>query len=698
MTSPRIPHLLGGLLALALAVPGSTSSSQQKPVDSLLTVGKYLDLEQVTNPQLSPDGSQIVYTRRWVNKLEDRWESGLWIIGADGSKNRFLTKGANAVWSSDGSRIAYLADGEPKGTQIFVRFMDASGASTQITRESETPADIRWSPDGKWIGFSMMVPKTTSWKIDMPDAPKGSNWTAAPRIVQSRHFRQDQRGFIDPGFRHLFIVPADGGTPRQITHGDWSIGQRFDALDGAVGWDWSRDGRTIYADGLADSTWDANYVKSNIYSIDVATGAMHSLTAKDGSWASPVLSPDGRKIAYRGYTEITDSYHASEPYVMNIDGTAPRKIASLDRDIGNIFWSDDGGGLYFTVEDHGTSNVDLAPLAGPPRAITSGIHMLTALRMVRGGRAVGLRATSKSPNDVVAIRMPRRGRSADVVQLTHVNDDLLAGVRLGDVEHMSFASTGGTQVDGWIVKPPGFDATKKYPLIMEIHGGPHGAYTVAFSYSYQNFASNGFVVLYTNPRGSTGYGSAFGNAIMHRYPGVDYEDLMAGVDALVGRGYIDTTRMYVGGCSGGGVLSSWVIGHTNRFAAAAVRCPVINWMSFIGQTDVPLFTQNFFDAPFWEKPEQWLKQSPLMYVGNVTTPTIVMTGELDLRTPIPQSEEYYGALKTRGVPSALFRFAGEYHGTTSKPSNFMRTQLYMMSWYNRWRRTGPAATQVTSNQ
>jgi dipeptidyl aminopeptidase/acylaminoacyl peptidase len=221
-------------------------------------------------------------------------------------------------------------------------------------------------------------------------------------------------------------------------------------------------------------------------------------------------------------------------------------------------------------------------------------------------------------------------------------------------------------------------------------------YNSAFNYSFQNFAANGYLVLYTNPRGSTGYGSAFGNAIRHAYPSVDYDDLMAAVDAVIARGFVDTTRMYVGGCSGGGVLSSWVIGHTNRFAAAAVRCPVINWMSFFGQTDVPLFTANFFDVPFWENPEQWLKQSPLMYVGNVTTPTVVMTGELDLRTPIPQSEEYYAALKTRGVPSALLRFQGEYHGTSSKPSNFMRTQLYMMSWYQRWRRTSPTAVSSIS--
>ncbi|MEJ7812839.1 MAG: S9 family peptidase [Gemmatimonadaceae bacterium] len=692
------PFALAAGLAFASALP---AAAQEKRSDTLLTVEKYLDYETAAEPQMSPDGSQIIYTRRWVNKLEDRFESALWIVGADGSRNRFLTKGGAAVWSPDGTRIAYLAEGEPKGSQIFVRWMDAEGATSQVTRSGESPADVRWSPDGKWLGFSTIVPKPTPWKIDMPDAPAGAKWTPAPRIVQSRHFRQDRRGFLEPGFRHLFVVPADGGTPRQVTKGDWSVGARFDALDGAVGWDWTPDGRTIVADGLADSTGDANYRNSNIYAIDVATGALRKLNPQDGEWSSPVVSPDGRRIAYRGYTEVANSYHASELYVMSIDGSGARKLSgSMDRDVGNLTWARDGSGVYFAADDRGTSNVHFAPLAGAVRAVTTGEHMLGGFSMSKSGGAVAVRTSFQMPPDIVRIGAARTAGApvgGTLTQLTRVNEDLLSRVGVAPVERVQYASSGGTQVDGWIVKPAGFDPSRKYPLIMEIHGGPHGMYNVGFNYMYQNFAANGYVVLYTNPRGSTGYGSAFGNAIMHAYPSVDYDDLIAGVDAVIGRGYVDTTRMYVGGCSGGGVLSSWVIGHTNRFAAAAVRCPVINWMSFAGQTDVPLFTYNFFDAPFWEKPEQWLKQSPLMYVGNVTTPTIVMTGEMDLRTPMAQSEEYYAALKARGIPTALLRFEGEYHGTSSKPSNFMRTQLYMMSWYNRWRRSG-GATPTLSTQ
>jgi dipeptidyl aminopeptidase/acylaminoacyl peptidase len=269
-----------------------------------------------------------------------------------------------------------------------------------------------------------------------------------------------------------------------------------------------------------------------------------------------------------------------------------------------------------------------------------------------------------------------------------VNDDVLGNKRLGEVEEIWYTSTDDAQIQGWIVKPPSFDPTHDYPLILHIHGGPHGMYNVGFSYAYQNYAANGYVVLYTNPRGSTGYGTAFGMAIDNAYPSVDHEDLMAGVDALVGRGYIDPNRLYITGCSGGGVLSSWAIGQTNRFAAAAVRCPVTNWISFAGTADIVQWGYHRFDGYFWDNPTKWLEHSPLMHVGKVETPVLLMTGELDLRTPMSQTEEYYAALKVLGVPAVMLRFNEEYHGTGSKPSNFMRTQLYIMDWFKKYAKDG----------
>ncbi len=669
------------VIAVVAGIAAAPLRAQETASDTLLTVNHYLDWEQVSEPQLSPDGAQIVYTRTWVNRIDDRWDSGLWIMNADGSHNRFLTKGSNARWSPDGSRIAYFADGDPKGTQIFVRWMDAEGATSQVTRLTESPSDLRWAPDGKSVAFAMLVRLSTPWTISMPTAPTGATWTAAPRVVDRMHYRQDRRGFMEDGYLHLFLVSADGGTPRQLTSGDWNVGARFDGLAGGVGYDWTPDGKSIVVDGLKDPAADRNYRTSAIYLVDVAGGAIRALTTRPGVWSNPVISPDGRSVAFTGYDSTNASYHASDLWVMGVDGNGMRKISGdLDRDPAGARWAPDGSGLYFSADDHGARNVWFAGIAGAPRAVTTGAQLLTLSSLDKTLNAVATWSDPTHPTDVVRFNLRR---PEPVARLTSVNADVVGSLRLAQVEEVSYASSGGARVQAWLVKPPAFDRTKKYPLILEIHGGPHGMYNVGFSYMFQNFAANGYLVLYVNPRGSTGYGSAFGNAIFHAYPSVDYDDLMAGVDTVIGRGSVDTTRMYVSGCSGGGVLSSWVIGHTHRFAAAAVRCPVIDWISMAGQTDIPLFTYNFFDAPFWEKPDQWLKQSSLMFVGNVTTPTLLMTGELDLRTPMPQTEEFFSALKYRGVETMMLRFNGEYHGTGSKPTNFMRTQLYMMSWFQK---------------
>ncbi len=674
-------------LAVALTIlPAALARAQETASDTLLTVDHYLDWEQVSDPQLSPDGGQVIYTRRWVNKIEDKWESALWIMSTDGTHNRFLVKGSDARWSPDGTRILYLADGDPKGTQIFVRWMDAEGASSQVTRLTEMPTDPRWAPGGKSISFAMLVRDSTLWNISLPKPPEGAKWTPAPRVVDALHYRQDRVGDMPQGFTHLFLVPADGGTARQLTSGRWNVGARFDGLSLGAGYDWTPDGRTIVFDGLRDTTWDRQYQVSRIYALDVASGAIKLLVSRPGFWAQPAVSPDGRTIAFTGYDSTGHTHRTADLWTAGIDGSGARDLTrTLDRDPDNLRWSPDGKGVYFTAPDKGSINVRYADLSGGVRDITQGAQVVTIASLSRTLTAVGLRSDPQHPADVVRFDLKK---AQAPTRLTEVNDDVVGNKRLASVEEIWYGSSGGARVQGWIVKPPTFEAGKKYPLILEIHGGPFAMYNVGFSYMFQNFAANGYVVLYVNPRGSTGYGDAFSNAIDHDYPGPDYDDLMAGVDAVIGKGYVDTTRMYVSGCSGGGVLSSWVIGHTNRFAAAAVRCPVIDWISMAGQTDIPLFTFSFFHQAFWDKPDEWLAHSSLMYAGHVTTPTLLMTGELDRRTPIPQTEEFFTALRVRNVPTMMLRFNGEYHGTGSKPSNFMRTQLYMMSWFQKYHRGG----------
>jgi dipeptidyl aminopeptidase/acylaminoacyl peptidase len=287
-------------------------------------------------------------------------------------------------------------------------------------------------------------------------------------------------------------------------------------------------------------------------------------------------------------------------------------------------------------------------------------------------------------------------RNANAIkQLTNVNDDILAGKKLGEVKELRYTSSDGLKIQGWYITPPDFDASRKYPMQLHIHGGPHSMYGVGFNFGWQEHAANGYVILYTNPRGSTGYGSEFGNMIMRAYPSKDYDDLMAGVDALIARGFVDTQNMFVTGCSGGGVLTAWIVGHTDRFAAASANCPVTDWLSFVGTTDGASWYYNFEKLP-WEDPSEHLRRSPLTYVGNVKTPTMLMTGVKDLRTPIPQTEQFYSALKLRKIPTAMVRFNEEWHGTTSKPSNFVRTQLYLRRWFEQWKRPAPERRTTTS--
>jgi dipeptidyl aminopeptidase/acylaminoacyl peptidase len=685
-------RFLGALIVAALC--GAALVAQETRSTTLLTPEHYLNWERVSDAQISPDGSRIVYTRQAVNQIEDKWESALWILNADGSQHRFLVKGSAPRWSPDGKRLLYLAEGEPKGPQLFVRWVDAEGPATQITHVVEPPRSARWSPDGKSVAFSMFTADQEKWTISMPTEPKGAKWTPAPRVVGTIHYRQDQVGYLEDGFTHLFVVPAEGGTPRQLTNGKWSVGAG--ELRSAASIDWTPDSRSIVFDGNRAPDADMQYETSQLLVVDVATGAIRDLVTKAGSWGRPVVSPDGRTVAFAGYPPSGRTHTVRDLYVMPLTAGSSdmRKISGdFDRDPINLRWAPDGTGLYFDADDHGTRNVQFASIVGGVKPVTIGRHILTFDSVSKDLVAAGTSADPEHPQDIVRYSLRQPGQ---VVKLTDVNGDVLQGKQLAKVEEVNYTSSGNAKVQGWIVKPPAFDASKKYPLILEIHGGPFSSYNVAFNYMFQNFAANGFVVLYTNPRGSTGYGSEFINGIDHNYPGPDYDDLMAGVDAVAGKGYIDTSRMYVSGCSGGGVLSSWVIGKTDRFAAAAVRCPVTNWLSMAGQTDVPLFTYSFFKKPFWEDPSDWLAHSSLMTVGKVTTPTLLMTGVMDKRTPMPQTEEYYAALKIKGVPVKLLQFNEEYHGTGSKPSNYIRTQLYMMSWFNKYTREAGGRVSTTA--
>jgi dipeptidyl aminopeptidase/acylaminoacyl peptidase len=658
----------------------------QAPANDRLTLDLYLEFETVSDPRISPDGTQIIYTRGWVDKQNDRRESSLWIMSADGGKNRFLARGNSARWSPTGDRIIYIAPVEPRGTQIFMRYMDAEGATSQITRVEKSPSNIAWSPDGTKVAFQMNVESKVSWPVKMPRAPEGAKWVDTPRIVERLDYRSDGTGFDDDVDRHLFVVPATGGTPRQLTNGDWHHN----------GIEWTPDSTQILF--TSNRIPDADYAwrESDIYSVNLTTGDIKQLTTRKGPDGNPQVSHDGKRVAYTGYDWTKNTWQDSKLYVMNIDGTDHRMVSGdWDRSPQNVAWKEDGNGIYFTAQDQGTQNLHLVPMAGARadavQTVTKGTHMLTTSTMAKG-KAVGVLTSPSTPPDIVIYDV---NNPSQIKQLTNVNEDILAGRKLGDVTEMWYTSPDGMKIQGWYITPPDFDPKKQYPLQLHIHGGPHGMYNVGFNYGWQEQAANNYVILYTNPRGSTGYGSEFGNQIMRAYPSKDYDDLMAGVDALLEKGFVDSRNMFVTGCSGGGVLTAWVVGKTDRFAAASANCPVIDWLSFVGTTDGASWYYNFEKLP-WEDPSEHIRRSPLTYVGNVKTPTMLMTGVNDLRTPMPQTEQFYSALKLLKVPTAMVRFNEEAHGTTSRPSNFVRTQLYLRYWFDKHKR--PSAAPTTTAQ
>lgn len=663
---------LAFLLIIVAAVAVSAQTSSKK-----LTLDLFLDWEYVVNPQISPDGTQIVYTRRWTDKINDRFENEIWIMNADGSRNRFLMKGGAPVWSPDGKRLAYIAPGQPAGAQIFVRWMDANDDGTQLTRLDRSPSNIAWSPDGKRIAFNMFMPAKPSMRPNIPARPEGAKWIDSPRIIDRLNYRSDGSGFNSEGFNHIFVVSDQGGAARQLTDGEYSHGAP----------EWTPDSQSIVFSGTRKP--DAEYIRfgSEIYSVNLASGKIDALTDRDGTDSNPVVSPNGKLIVYTGNDRNDDTYNVAQLYVMNIDGSNKRALApGFDRAPFGMMWAADSSGVYFTAENKGTNNLYfLAASGGEPKALTNGNYQFLPSNMSDGGVIAGVLSDAKETGDVVTVDV----KKPQPKKLTDVNGDLLEGRKLGDVEEIWYDSVGGFKVQGWIVKPPDFDPSKKYPLMLYIHGGPHSMYGVGFNFEFQNHAAEGYVVLYTNPRGSTGYGKAFGNAINNKYPGEDYDDLINGVDAVVKKGYIDEKNLFVTGGSGGGVLTAWIVGHTDRFAAAVAMKPVINWYSFVGTTDGADWYYNFRKLP-WEDPSEHLQRSPITYVGNVKTPTMVLTGDLDLRTPMEQTEQYFRALKLRKVPTAMVRLADEYHGFNAAglrhPSNRLSQIALLRQWFEKYKR------------
>lgn len=643
----------------------------------LLDTETAFEMETIQSPEISPDGKQILFSRGWVDKMNDQPRSNLWIVDVAGTRVRELTHGDwrdfSPVWSPDSKRIAFLSDRDGT-TQVHVLWLDTREVA-QLTHLERAPQDLVWSPDGKHLAFTLFFPDDKPiLSVKLPPKPRGAKWADPAIIIDRLSWRRDGRGPVPKGDTHIFVIDAAlGGTPTQVTSGDFSDDDP----------QWSADGKRIYFSSIRKLEPEYQWGDSEIYSVDLKTLEIKSLTDRKGPDRGARVSPDGKWIAYSGYDENNYTSHLSSLYIMNPQGEGKRLLAgNMPNSPSNAIWAPDSSGVYYLMAERGESNLYFVSLDERVKKMTEGIHYLSGLSLAKNGQVAAACSTFYRPEYLVTFHVKE---SAKFRELVDVNNDVLGGVKLGEVEEMWFKSPDGLDLQGWLIKPAEFDPAKKYPLLLWIHGGPWSMYSVRFNWDWQNFAANGYAVLYMNPRGSTGYGQDFVNGIQYAYPGKDYDDLMAGVDAAIARGFIDSDNLFVCGGSGGGVLTAWIVGHTDRFRAAVSMRPVIDWHSFVGTTDSAMWYRQFKKYP-WEDAEEYAARSPLHYVANVKTPVMVMTGEADLRTPISQSEEYYRALKMLKKDTLLVRMPEEYHGW-KRPSHRLLQQLYLMAWFEKYRKT-----------
>ncbi|MBL8552057.1 MAG: S9 family peptidase [Hyphomonadaceae bacterium] len=672
-------------LVLASSGFGAANAEPLRQAPSRFNASDVFKLEYADDPQVSPDGGRVAYVRVSADIMSDRFRRSIWIVDADGRNHRPIAQGrggyGSPFWSPDGRSLAYVAS-EGAATELRVAYLDTRTSAT-LARLPEGAANLTWSPDGRTLAFQMFVKEEGESAAALPDKPEGAQWAEGARIIEGVTYRADGEGYLESGYMQIFVVPADGGAPRRLTY-------QARNHDGRMSW--TRDGRRILFSANAEEDWEYEPVESAVYSLDVATGAVTRLTTRKGAESQPILSPDGRRLAYTGFDDREQGYQVTELYVANADGSNPRSItASLDRDVRDPQWAGNGA-IYFLYEDHGVTKLG--------RVSATGGRVATVMENVGGtdiGRPYVSGAFSVNAGGRYAATVTTVDRPGDLYmgsrRLTSLNEDVFAGRTLPNASEITVPSSADQRpVQAWIVRPPEFDPAKKYPLLLEIHGGPFSAYGPVFSAEVQLFAAAGYIVVYANPRGSTSYGGEFGNLIHHNYPSQDYDDLMSVVDAVIAREPVDATKLYVTGGSGGGVLTAWIVGSTNRFAAAMVQKPVINWTSFALTADVyNYFSRYWFGEMPWEDGAQarYWARSPLSKVGNVTTPTAVMVGEEDYRTPPSEAEQFYQALRLRRIPTRLVRIPGSPHDIASRPTGMIAKVTNTLAWFAE--HGGPAA-------